>query len=79
MIIIWKYFNGLQVNENVLQEMEDEPMCGACKKRIRTESGNTSNLLSHLRDHHSDLYMEASKGVHSKGESSKQPSLHMLR
>ena len=74
--MVWNYF-GLRVNENgvVLQEMEDEPVCRTCKKSVRAKSGNTSNLLAHLWDHHADLYAEASKGVQSKGESSKQPSL----
>ena len=74
--VVWNYF-GLQANENgvVLQEVEDEPMCRTCKKSVRAKSGNTSNLLAHLRDHHADLYAEASKGKQSKGESSKQPSL----
>jgi len=76
--VVWNYF-GLLANENgvVLQEREDEPVCRTCKKSVRAKSGNTSNLLAHLRDHHADLYSEAAKGVHSlgRGESSKQPSL----
>ena len=49
--VVWNYF-GLQANENgvVLQEVEDEPMCRTCKKSVRAKSGNTSNLLPHLRD-----------------------------
>ena len=39
------------------------------------KSGNTSNLLAHLCNHHADLYAESSKGIQSKDESSKQPSL----
>lgn len=53
-------------------------MCKKCKKSVRAKSGNTSNLLAHLRDNHADLYAEASKDLQSsKGESSKlvQPSL----
>ena len=49
-------------------------MCRTCKKSVRAKS-NTSNLLAHLRDYHADVYAEASKGLQSKGESSKQPSL----
>ena len=65
---VWNYF-GLRANGNgvVLQEMEDEPVWRTCKKSVRAKSGNTYNLLAHLRDHHADLYAEASKGVQSKG------------
>ena len=65
------------MNENgvVLQGMEDEPMCKTCKKSVRVKSENTSTFLAHLCDHHADLYVEASKSIQSKGESSK-PSLH---
>ena len=38
------------------------------------KSGNTSTFLAHLCNHHADLYVEASKSIQSKGESSK-PSL----
>ena len=53
-------------------------MCKNCKKCVHAKSGNTSNLLAHIRDHHADLYTEVSKELQSsKRESSKhvQPSL----
>ena len=72
--VLWNYF-GLRADENgvILQEMEDEPICKTCKKSVCAKSRNTSNLLTHLRDHHADVYAEASKGLQSgMGESSKQ-------
>ena len=74
--VVWNYF-GLRVNENgvVFKEMEDDPVCRTCKRSVHAKSGNTSNLLAHLCDHHADIYAVASKGIQSKGESSKQPSL----
>ena len=34
-------------------------MCRKCKTKVPAKGGNTSNLLTHLRDHHPDLYSEA--------------------
>ena len=65
--MVWNYF-GLLVNENgvVFQEMEDKPVCRICKKSICAKSRNTSNLLTHLRDHHANA--EAAKCVHSQSK-----------
>ena len=54
---IWTYF-GLEADESdkPLPDKEDSPVCRACKKSVLAKGGITSNLLTHLRDHHPDLY-----------------------
>ena len=63
--VVWQYF-GLEADEKNIpkQELEDQPVCRKCYKRVRAKHGNTSNLLSHFRDNHPDEYAEASKFVH---------------
>ena len=58
--IVWNYF-GLKADEyNVPLPSEEERLfCRSCKWAVAAKSGNTSNLLTHLRDHHPDLYAEA--------------------
>ena len=69
--MVYNYFR-LQANENwVLQEMEDKPVCDK-----KVYAWNLRIPLTHLWDHHADLYAEASQGLQGKGGSSKQPSLH---
>ena len=41
-------------------------MCRSCGKSVPAKGGNTTNLLTHLRDHHPDLYPEASLKVAKK-------------
>ena len=56
--VVWQYF-GLEADEKSIpkQELEDQPVCRKCYKRVRVKHGNTSNLLSHLHDNHPDEYM----------------------
>ena len=42
-----------------IKEKEDKPVCRACNKTMLAKGGNTSNMLTHLRDHHPKLYAEA--------------------
>ena len=69
--IVWNYF-GLKADKNgiALKEHDDHPICRTCNKSVLCKGGNTSNLFSHLRDHHPTLFKEASKG---KGPSSTMP------
>ena len=66
--IVWNYF-GLKgdKNGNALKEHDNRPVCRTCNKSVLCKGGNTSNLFTHLRDHHPTLFKEASKG---KGTSS---------
>ena len=62
--VVWQYFI-LEADEKNIpkQEVEDQPVCRKCYKRVRAKHGNTSNLLSHLCDNHPDEYAEAYKFV----------------
>ncbi len=70
--VVWNYF-GLQVDEDgkILPE-EDKPTCRACKKAVSAKGGNTTNLLTHLRDHHPELYAEAAPSSSRTTPSSKR-------
>ena len=79
--IVWDYF-GLRVDNEgrVLTEKESLPVCRVCLKEVPPKSGNTSNMLVHLREHHPDKYSEAhpkvaKKGIKAKGDGLVQPTL----
>ena len=76
--IVWNYF-GLKVNEFgiALPEEEERPICRTCKKAVPAKGGNTSNLLTYLRDHHPDLHAEAIPHCsHTTKATRHQPTLH---
>ena len=58
--VVWNYF-GLELNENnvPVKEKEDKPVCQTGKKTVLAKGGNTLNMLTHLPDHHPELYAEA--------------------
>ena len=58
--IIWNYFE-LKLDEKgyIRKDLEDRPVCRTCKRSVSAKNGNTSNLFTHLRDHHARLYADA--------------------
>ena len=72
--VVWNYF-GLESNENdvPIKEKEDKPVCRACNKTVLAKGGNTSNMLTQLRDHHLELYAEAQPMCSQSG--SRQPTI----
>ena len=46
-------------NDIPIKEKEDKPVCLMFKKTVLAKGGNTSNMLTHLQDHHAELYAEA--------------------
>ena len=60
--IVWNYF-GLKADGNgtVLKEYDNRPACHTCNKSVLCKNVNTSNLFSHLRDHHPTQFKEACK------------------
>ena len=58
--IIWNYFS-LKLDDKgyIIKDLEDRPVCRTCKRSVSAKNGNTSNLFTHLRDHHGRLYAEA--------------------
>ena len=72
--VLWTHF-GLEPNKNdqPKSDKEHQPVCRKCKKSVPAKGGNTSNSMSHLKEHHSDLYVEAltEQKQQSKGSSLK--------
>ena len=79
--IVWDYFGLRSDNEGrALTEKESVPVCRVCLKEVPAKSGNTSNMLVHLREHHPDKCSEAhpkvaKKGIKAKGNGLVQPTL----
>ena len=72
--VVWNYF-GLKANEYgiPLSEEEERPICRTCQKVVPAKGGNTSNLLTHLRDHHPLLHAETVP--HTSHATRRQPTL----
>ena len=60
--VAWDYF-GLKTNENgtviVIVTEEQKPVCQTCYRSVSAKGGNKSNLMTYLKEHHSELYTEA--------------------
>lgn len=54
---IWKYF-GLQADSNGKALSNGSAICKICQCKIAAKSGNTSNLISHLRRKHPSIYAQ---------------------
>lgn len=48
---VWQYF-GFRPNEKGEAVNMDEAICKLCNKKVTARDGNTSNLRSHIRNHH---------------------------
>ena len=46
--LVWKHF-GLMTDESGGGVQPDSPVCRICGTQVRARTGNTSNLLSHLK------------------------------
>ena len=71
--VVWNYF-GLEAKESGIPK-EHKPVCCTCKRSVPTKGGNTSNLMSHLKEHHAELYIEAlsaQKTQQSKGKTQRK-------
>ena len=57
--VIWDYFK-LKVNPegSMISAEATFPVCHSSGKSVLAKGGNTTNLLSHLREHHPGLYSE---------------------
>ena len=62
--VVWDYF-GLRANPggSVVRAEANYPVCRLYGKSVPAKGSNTTNLLTHLRDRHPDLYAEASPKV----------------
>ena len=68
--VVWNYF-GLKTDSRgvPIAEEEHRPVCRTCGKSVPAKGGNTSNLMSHLKDPHPMLYAEAFPGPSNKAKS----------
>ena len=65
--VIWDYF-GIRIGDGGIpvRGEEQKPVCRSCGKVVLAKGGNTTNLFTHLRDHHPQLHVEATRVLSSK-------------
>ena len=68
---MWDYL-GLKAGSDgrVVSSESQVPVCRLCGMSVPARGGNTTNLLTHLRDRHRDVYAEAAPKIAKKGASS---------
>ena len=73
--VVWKYF-ALKTDEHRIVKDQDTPVCivGTCRTCVKTMHSNTSNLYSHLLQHHPKEY-EAVRPRESKVKAPSQRTL----
>ena len=74
--VVWEYF-GLKASQNgtLVASETHLPVCRLCGKSVPAKGGNTTNLLTHLRDRHPDVYADAQPKVAKKGAASTVPTI----
>ncbi len=71
---VWIYF-GLEADGQGKLISKEIAICRLCNSRTSTKGGSTSNLFSHLKNHHpKDAYLKSASSKPAK--SSHQPSSH---
>ena len=62
--VVWNYF-GLKADSEGRPIVKEcgSPVCKVCGKVVPAKGGNTSNLITHLRDHHPDKLVFLSKNM----------------
>lgn len=66
---VWTYF-GLKADENGLPISKEAAICRLCFSSVSSKGGNTSNLYSHLKNHHAKEHAELKQGMAAAGNSS---------
>ena len=83
---VWDYF-GLKADENgePIPDLMHSPVCKQCGKNVAASRGNTTNLFSHLRDNHTELYNEIApscpstvKQLGANSSSKQQTTQHLM-
>ncbi len=64
---VWKYFS-LIANDSGGGSQQDNPVCRICGVQVRAATGNTSNLLSHLKKKHPKVHSEVRLLMKREGE-----------
>ena len=60
--VVWDYF-GIRLEHGGLpiRGEEQKLICRSCGKVVLAKGGNTTNLLTHLKDHHPQLHVQPGK------------------
>ncbi len=64
---VWKYF-GLIADDSGRGSQQDNPVCRICGMQVRAATGNTSNLLSHLKNKHPKVHSKVRLLMNREGE-----------
>ena len=70
---IWEYFGYKQDGDGKLIE-DDGIFCNICHRSVSAKSGNTSNLMSHLKNNHKSVHAQLKTAKTSSSTAAKQPS-----
>ena len=57
---VWKHF-GFEADDNGRPRQLCRPQCRVCLTEVAAKDGNTTNLYSHLKNKHPDVYAEVCK------------------
>ena len=66
--VAWDYFS-LRVGTDGKPFEDGSAVCRICQRQVLAKYGNTSNLLSHLKNNHSMVYKEAIDAMNAKDNS----------
>ncbi|XP_069476344.1 E3 SUMO-protein ligase ZBED1-like [Ambystoma mexicanum] len=61
---VWNYFGYAKIRGEIKED--GFPICRACAKKISAKGGNTSNMFTHLREHHPALFLETQPSIKRK-------------
>ena len=80
---VWKFF-GVKCDEEERPIIDGHAFCRQCNSNVAARSGNTSNLITHLRSNHPTIYAdfvkqkaekEKTKADQSKKSATQQKSI----
>ena len=63
--VLWDFFGLEQGRDGELID-DGSVICRSCRRRVIARSGNTSNLLAHLKANHPKIYSEAKESMSTK-------------
>ena len=72
---VWLQFKKTEDSSGTRSQAQRMANCNECRKSIKVVKGNTSNLISHLKTTHSNIYEEVRRKTDEKHKS-KQSSSH---
>ena len=75
---VWKHFR-FKADEKGKPRSPDCPKCRVCQQEVAAKDGNTSNLYSHLKNRHPDLYLQVERGQARASMIVQQVSHHYQR